>query len=254
MKRSEIAGRLDEELRTAAYASIDPSANGLQVGQGTGEVSHVAFAVDAALETAEAAREAGADLLVTHHGFVFGGLDRVTGLEYERFASIVEADLALYTSHLPLDGHQDLGNAARLCERLDLGSRAPFGEEGGEYIGQAGEWTSPRLVGDVLDVLSGLPMGGQDVQVLDFGPDELTSVGVVTGSGTDWIDEAAAKGMDALVTGEGKQAAYHRAKEAGVTVFLAGHYATETGGVRALQDLVEDWGLETTFIDAPTGL
>lgn len=254
MKCSEIAGRLDEELRTAAYASVDPSANGLQVGQEDREVSHVAFAVDAALETVDAAQEAGADLLVTHHGFVFGGLDRVTGLAFERIASVVEGDLALYTSHLPLDGHQDLGNAARLCERLDLENRAPFGEEGGEHIGQAGEWTSPRSVDDVVDVLSDLPTGGQDVQVLDFGPDELTSVGVVTGSGADWIDEAAAKGMDAFVTGEGKQSAYHRAKELGVTVFLAGHYATETGGVRALQDLVEDWGLETTFVDAPTGL
>lgn len=254
MKLSEIAGRLDEELQTAAYASIDPSANGLQVGHGTEAVSHVAFAVDAALETVDAARDAGADLLVTHHGFVFGGLDRVTGFEYERIASVVEGDLALYTSHLPLDGHQDLGNAARLCERLDLRNRAPFGEEGGEYIGQAGEWMSPRSVDDVVAILAELPTGGQDVQVLDFGPGELTSVGVVTGSGTDWIDEAAAKGMDALVTGEGKQAAYHRAKEAGVTVFLAGHYATETGGVRALQELVDDWGLETTFIDAPTGL
>lgn len=254
MKVSEIAGRLDEELRTSAYASIDPSANGLQVGRGSREVSHVAFAVDAALATAEAARETGAGVLVTHHGFVFGGLDRVTGLEYERIASLVDGDLALYTSHLPLDGHRDLGNAARLCERLDLGNRAPFGEEGGEYIGQSGEWGSPRTVDDVRASLSELDTGGQDVQVLDFGPDELTSVGVVTGSGTDWIDEASAKGMDALVTGEGKQAAYHRAREAGVTVFLAGHYATETGGVRALQELVEEWGLDTTFIDAPTGL
>lgn len=254
MELTELVARLDEELRTAEYAGIDPSANGLQVGIGHREVSHVAFAVDAAVETVSLAREAGADLLVTHHGFVFGGLDRVTDREYERIASLVEGDLALYTSHLPLDGHQDLGNAARLCERLDLGNRAPFGAEGGLFLGQSGEWGSPRTVDDVVDVLSTLDTGGQDVQVLDFGPSELSSVGVVTGSGTDWIDEAAATGMDALVTGEGKQAAYHRAKEAGLTVFLAGHYATETGGVRALQALVGDWGLDTTFLDVPTGL
>lgn len=254
MKASEIAGRLDEELRTEEYAHVDPSANGLQVGDGSLEVSHVAFAVDAAQETVSAARDAGADLLVTHHGFVFGGLDRVTGVDYERIAGLVEGELALYTSHLPLDGHQDLGNAARLCERLDLGNRSPFGEEGGQYLGQAGEWMSPRSVDDVVDVLSELPTGGQDVQVLDFGPDELSSVGVVTGSGANWLGEAASNNLDSLITGEGKQAAYHRAKELGVTVFLAGHYATETGGVRALQELVEGWGLETTFIEAPTGL
>lgn len=254
MKLAELAGRLDEELRTDEYAGIDPSANGLQVGDGSREVHHVAFAVDAAQETVDAAADAGADLLVTHHGFVFGGLDRVTGLEYERIAGLIDADIALYTSHLPLDGHQDLGNAARLCEHLDLGNRAPFGEEGGLFIGQSGEWGTPRSVDDVRSELAALDTGGQPVQVLAFGPDELERVGVVTGSGTDWIEEAAAKGMDALVTGEGKQAAYHSAKEAGVTVFLAGHYATETGGVRALQDLIGGWGLETTFIDAPTGL
>jgi dinuclear metal center YbgI/SA1388 family protein len=254
MKLTELAGRLDEELRTAEYAAIDPSANGLQVGQGQREVERVAFAVDAALETVAEARAVDADLLVTHHGFVFGGLDRVTGREYERIASLIEGDLALYTSHLPLDGHQDLGNAARLCERLDLGNRAPFGAEGDLYLGQRGEWGSPRSVEDVVDALSALDTGGRSVQVLDFGPDELTSIGVVTGSGSDWVDEAAETGVDALVTGEGKQAAYHRAKEAGVTVFLAGHYATETGGVRALQDLVGGWGLETAFISAPTGL
>jgi len=254
MKAAEIAGRFDEELRTEEYAHVDPSANGLQVGTGDQEVSHVAFAVDAAQETVAAARDVGADLLVTHHGFVFGGLDRVTGVEYERISGLVEGEMALYTSHLPLDGHQDLGNAARLCEHLDLGNRSPFGEEGGLYLGQAGEWPSPRSVDDVVDALAELPTGDQDVQVLDFGPAELSSVGVVTGSGTDWLDEAAAKDLDALVTGEGKQAAYHRAQEHGVTVFLAGHYATETGGVRALQDLVDSWGLETTFIEAPTGL
>lgn len=254
MKTSEIAGRLDEELRTNEYAGIDPSANGLQVGRGDLDVEHVAFAVDAAQETVAAAVDAGADLLVTHHGFVFGGLDRVTGLEFDRIASLVDGDMALYTSHLPLDGHQDLGNAARLCERLDLGNRSPFGEEDGQFLGQAGEWTSPRSVADVVDALSELPTGGQDVQVLEFGPEEISSVAVLTGSGTDWLNEAAAKGMDALVTGEGKQAAYHRAKELGVTVFLAGHYATETGGLWALHDLVSEWGVETTFIDAPTGL
>lgn len=254
MQLSEFAGRLDEELQTVEYVSIDPSANGLQVGHGSMEVSHAAFAVDASLETVDAALEADADVLVTHHGFVFGGLDRVTGLDYERISRLVEGDLALYTSHLPLDGHKDLGNAARLCDHLDLRNRSPFGEEAGQYLGQAGDLSSPRSVDDVVDRLSSLDTGGQDVQVLDFGPDELSSVAVLTGSGTDWLDEAAAKGMDALVTGEGKQAAYHRAKELGVTVFLAGHYATETGGVQALQELAADWGLDTTFIDAPTGL
>ncbi len=77
---------------------------------------------------------------------------------------------------------------------------------------------------------------------------------VVTGSGVDWLDEAVDAGADALVTGEGKGNAYHEAREAGLHVFLAGHYATETFGVRSLQDRVAEWGLETAFLDVPTGL
>jgi putative NIF3 family GTP cyclohydrolase 1 type 2 len=90
--------------------------------------------------------------------------------------------------------------------------------------------------------------------VLDFGPSTIRDVAVVTGSGADWLEEAAAAEADALVTGEGKGKLYHQAREVGVTVFLAGHYATETFGVRALADLVAEWGLETTYVDCPTGL
>jgi len=90
--------------------------------------------------------------------------------------------------------------------------------------------------------------------VLDFGPEEIEDVAIVTGSGTDWIDEAVAVGAEALVTGEGKQKAYHEAREAGLTVVLAGHYATETFGVRSVASLLEEWGLETTYVDHPTGL
>jgi putative NIF3 family GTP cyclohydrolase 1 type 2 len=90
--------------------------------------------------------------------------------------------------------------------------------------------------------------------VLDFGPDRIEDVAVLTGSGTDWLDEAREKEVDALVTGEGKQPAYHEAREADISVFLAGHYATETFGVRALRELVAEWGIETTYLSHPTGL
>jgi putative NIF3 family GTP cyclohydrolase 1 type 2 len=92
------------------------------------------------------------------------------------------------------------------------------------------------------------------VQTLPFGPERVEDVAIVTGSGSDWLAEAAGAGVDALVTGEGKQKVYHEAREAEITVYLAGHYATETFGVRALADLVADWGPETTYIDHPTGL
>jgi len=93
-----------------------------------------------------------------------------------------------------------------------------------------------------------------DTKVLPFGPDRIGRVAVVTGSGVDWLDEAVEADADALITGEGKQQVYHDAREAGITVFLAGHYATETFGVRALQTLSEGWGLDTTYVSHPTGL
>ncbi len=255
MELSEFVDRLDTELRTDDYADLDASANGLQVGPNAGPIDHVAFAVDGVRETFDRAIDAGADALVTHHGISWGGFDRVTGRTYDRIAPLIENDLALYVSHLPLDGHQQLGNAAGVADVLDLEDRAPFGELGPEHIGQRGVTADSYTPAELRDRLaSELETGGQSVQLLEFGPSEIEAVAIVTGSGTDWLDEAVDVGADALVTGEGKQKVYHEAREAGINVVLAGHYATETFGVRALQELADEWGLETTYFEVPTGL
>ena len=255
MNLTELVDRLDEELRTADYADLDASANGLQVGPRDAEVERVAFAVDGVRETVERAAEADADLLVTHHGLSWGGIERVTGRQYDRIAPLIERDLALYVSHLPLDGHEELGNAAGVADVLELSDREPFGEMGPEHIGQRGRAAEPYAPEELRDRLaSELDTGPRDVRLLEFGPDRIEDVAIVTGSGTDWLDEAVAAGADALVTGEGKGKVYHEAKEAGINVVLAGHYATETFGVRALRKLVEGWGFETTYLDVPTGL
>lgn len=252
---AELCARLDEELRTDAYADLDASPNGLQVGPADRDVEHVAFAVDAAKATADAALEADADLLVTHHGYVFGSVERVTGRLYERLRPHYDNELPLYVSHLPLDGHQELGNAAGLADLLDLTNRAPFGEMGPEYIGQRGTAVEPFERDELVSLLDAeLDTGEQGVQLLDFGPEEIEEIAIVTGSGVDWLDEAVAKDADLLLTGEGKQQVYHEAREAGINVALAGHYATETFGVEALADLVGEWGLETTMVDHPTSL
>jgi dinuclear metal center YbgI/SA1388 family protein len=258
MNLSEYVDRLDDRLDTAAYADVDASANGLQVGPDDAEVERVAFAVDAARATIETAADAGADVLVVHHGLSWGGIERVTGRVHDRIAALVENDVALYVSHLPLDGHQELGNAAGVADAVGLRDREPFGEMGPVTIGTIGETAEPRsadAIRETLDGFEGQPDGEPSpTRVLDFGPDEIERIAVVTGSGVDWLDEAVAAGADALITGEGKQQVYHDAREAGVTVFLGGHYATETFGVRALRSLTDDWGLETTYVSHPTGL
>ena len=258
MKLSEYARRLDDELDTAAYADVDASANGVQLGPDDAEVERVAFAVDAAEATIEAAADAGADVLVVHHGISWGGIDRITGTAYDRIAALIENDLALYVSHLPLDGHQDLGNAAGVAGALGVEDREPFGGIGPVTIGTVGGLDAPRSAASIreaLDDFEGQPDGeASPTRVLDFGPDEIDRVAVVTGSGVDWLDEAVEAGADALITGEGKGKAYHEAREAGITVFLAGHYATETFGVRSLASLSAEWGLETEYVSHPTGL
>lgn len=252
MELSELVARYDQRLRVDDYE--DAATNGLQVGPADGEVERAAFAVDAAEATIEDAVEWGADVLVTHHGVVWGGLDSVTGPEYDRIQPLVDADCALYSAHLPLDGHPELGNAAQLADVLGLENRAPFGSHAGEHLGTRGTSPSGFDADELAETLEAELDPERGVRVLDFGPDAIEDVAVLTGSGADWIREAAADGVDAFVTGEGKQKLYHEAREAGVSVFLAGHYATETFGVRELQSVAADWGLETTFVDHPTGL
>ncbi|AFK19995.1 Nif3-like dinuclear metal center hexameric protein [Haloferax mediterranei ATCC 33500] len=253
MQLSEIVSQLDETLSTADFADVDASANGLQVGPDEKSVETVAFAVDAAEATIKAAVDADADLLVTHHGLVWGGLDRLTGRDFSRTEPLIRNDLALYVSHLPLDGHQEVGNAAGVADHLGLSDREPFGEIGPIHIGQSGAFESPKTADEIRAALDDLD-GNEGTQVLDFGPDEISEVAIVTGSGVDWLDEAIDRGVDALVTGEGKQKVYHEAREAGISVFLAGHYATETFGVRNLEKRVAEMGLETVYISHPTGL
>lgn len=257
MDLTTFCARLDDRLRTDAYADVDASANGLQVGPSEGDVERVAFAVDAASATIETAIERETDCLVVHHGLSWGGFDRLTGRDYRRIAPLVSEGVALYVSHLPLDGHQTLGNAAGVADvlGLDVAEREPFGAMGPEYIGQRGRLAESTSVYDLTATLDDeLDTGGRGVRLIDAGPESVENVAVVTGSGVDWLDEAVEVGADVLVTGEGKQKVYHEAQEAEVNVVLAGHYATETFGVQALQAQAEEWGLETTYLDEPTGL
>ena len=253
MELAELVSRLDDRLDTDAYSDVDASANGLQVGPPEATIEHAAFAVDAATATITDAAESDADVLITHHGLSWGGIERITDRQYNRIAALVDNDIALYVSHLPLDGHQTLGNAAALADLLDLDDTEPFGTIGPVTVGQQGTAPASLTRGELTTTLDA-ELEADDLQVLDFGPEEIEQVAIVTGSGTDWLDEAREAGTDTLITGEGKQQVYHRAREAGLNVVLAGHYATETGGVQRLQELADDWGLSTSYHSHPTGL
>jgi dinuclear metal center YbgI/SA1388 family protein len=250
MRRDELVSYLDDYLRVGGVD--DSSNNGLQV-EGAEDVSRVAFAVDAGLAAFEGAATARAQMLVVHHGLFWGEVLRVTGIHRHRLAFLLNAGLSLYAVHLPLDFHDEVGNNAMLCQRLDLGDVAFFGEYKGQPVGWAG-WLPNQLSLHQFCTRVQEVLGEALVQVWDFGSESVQRVGVVSGSGASLVDEAAQVGVDVYLTGELSHSAYHRAKELGLNVVFAGHYATETVGLQALvSHLAAHFDLETIFLDLPTG-
>jgi len=247
-RRRDIVSYLDECL---AVASIDDSSrNGLQV-EGAEEVHRVGLAVDASLEAYRRAAEAGCQMLAVHHGIIWNGLQSVTGVWYRHLRFLIEQDLNLYAAHLPLDLHADLGNNARLASMLNLRETVPFGMYRGRMIGFAGRRPDrPTLETLVAELSAGL---GGPCTTLPFGPPRIASVGIVSGGGSDALPEAVQKGLHCLVTGEPNHANHHFALEAGISVVYAGHYHSETPGVKALGPMLEkQFGVETVFLDVPT--
>ena len=224
--------------------------NGLQV-QNSGSVEHVAVAVDAAQATIDAAAAAGADLLVVHHGLFWDANPRITDRRYNRLRRLLDADIAVYSAHLPLDVHPVLGNNARLAAEIGVEVDGTFGSYRGAAVGVHGPLRMRReaLVARLDDIL------GRPVRLIAGGPEFTERVGVVTGGGAGMIAAAREAGVDTFVTGEGAHHTYFDAEEGGINLLLGGHYATETWGVKALgAHLEREFGLPWTFIHHPTGL
>ena len=242
-----------ENAGGAQAARVDPALNGLQVGRVGTEVTRIAFAVDACVETFQRAGDWGAELLFVHHGLFWGRPLALTGTHLARVRLLLEHDLALYAMHLPLDCHPTLGNNAGMAAALELRERAPFGEFRGVMVGLQGRLPEPCPLADVTDAL----FGGERncLAVLPFGPDRVERVALVSGGGTRDLAAAIAAGVDLFVTGDAAHETYHAALEAGINVVSGGHYLSEVYGVRAVAErLARDTGVATTLIDVPTGL
>lgn len=247
--RDDLVSYLDAYLEVGAWS--DKSLNGLQV-EGAERVERIALATDTALATIELAAASGAQLLIAHHGLFWGRVEPVTGPLRARLGALFDAHLGLYACHIPLDGHPDVGNNAVLARLLELQDREPFGRWGDRAIGVRGSLHAvvdrTALAGRLEALLGARP------DVLPFGGEEIRSLAIVSGAAAELIPEAAAAGVDAFVTGETSHTAFHQAREWEMNVVFAGHYATETLGVRALGDHLEErFGVETVFVDVPTG-
>lgn len=240
---------LDGCLGIPDFPDFEGAQNGLQVA-GPERVERIGASVDASIDTVQAAVDRGVDLLVVHHGLYWDGLRPLTGRSYRRVAPLIRAGTALYSAHLPLDAHPEMGNCALLVRALGLTPEERFGHFSDVPLGFAARTDESRasLRARLADAVGG------PVRVIEGGPDQVRRVGVVTGGGSEFLKEAAEAGLDTLVTGEGKHHTFLDAHEWGVNVFLAGHYATETFGVKALAVRLEsEFGVPWEFFDFPTG-
>jgi dinuclear metal center YbgI/SA1388 family protein len=240
----------DQNLRTAEIGDYDGAVNGLQV-ENSGSVTRIAATVDASLATVKLAIAAKADLLVVHHGLFWNLRQPWTGKNYELLRLLVENNLAVYSSHLPLDAHPRLGNNARLCAALGLKNLKPFFESHGQTIGFKSQTKISRS-----ELMARLEKAtGAKSRIVPSGKDICKTIGVVTGGAGAELKQAAAEGVDTFITGEGPHWTFALAEELGLNVFYGGHYATETFGVKALAShLSKKFKVPWTFIDHPTGL
>jgi dinuclear metal center YbgI/SA1388 family protein len=245
-----IVQYLDDLLQIPDHPDYSGAHNGLQV-EGPDTVARVATAVDASSETIHGAVDGGGDLLLVHHGLFWGPTAPLTGPYFRRVAALISGQLGLYSAHLPLDSHPEVGNCALLGEALGWTDRRRFGSYEGTPLGWRGR-IEATPVDDFVTLVS--DEVGRPVELLGRGPDTVTSVAVVTGAGGGFIETAAAEGVEVLVTGEVRHHAAVEARERGVHVVCAGHYETETYGVRALgARLARRFGVETFFVDVPSG-
>lgn len=251
MRLDDLAGYLNAYLRLEEEVADPPeSLNGLQVAN-AGEVTRLAAAVDLCEATIAMAADAKADALLVHHGLFWGGLRPLVGPAYRRVAGLVSRNIAVYAAHLPLDRHPDVGNNACLARLLGVAVRGEFGSYRGAPIGVWGELDASRD-----DLATSLAKGlGASPRLLPFGPTRVRRVGIVTGAGGSLIPQAAAAGLDTFITGEGPHWSFFDAEELKVNVYFAGHYATETLGVKALAEHVSrKYSIPWVFLDHPTGL
>ncbi|MCE9542794.1 MAG: Nif3-like dinuclear metal center hexameric protein [Verrucomicrobia bacterium] len=248
---SPLISSLNVLLNTAAVSDYPGAVNGLQIAN-SGVITRIAAAVDAGEAViSEAARVKGT-LLLVHHGLFWNGVQPITGPLYRKIKAALDGDLALYSSHLPLDLHPKLGNNILLAKALGLTGIKPALELMGQSVGVTGKIKSLTRNAFALCLSEAI---GAKVHVAAGGSKKIQSVLVVTGGAGSQVARAAELGVDAFVTGEGPHWSYTSAEELGVNLFYAGHYATETFGVKALAShLSAKTGLPWSFVDHPTGL
>lgn len=246
----EIVTYTDNYLRIREIGDWDNALNGLQI-ENSGKATKIGAAVDVSTKVLNEAAKRDVDLLIVHHGLFWPGLQTVTGALNRQLRLAFENDIALYSAHLPLDVHPEVGNNAQLAAALGFKSTEPFFEEKGSLVGLKTAASMPR--DDLVNKLQKLL--GVELKTFEHGPAQTANIGVITGGAGGEIHRVAQDKIDTFITGEAPHWAAVAAQELGMNLILGGHYATETFGVKALAaHLAERFGMPFEFIDSPTGL
>ncbi|MBU8922745.1 MAG: Nif3-like dinuclear metal center hexameric protein [Bacteroidales bacterium] len=242
---------LDDWLDIESY-SRDSSLNGLQV-EGSKTISKITLAVDACEQSILAAVRNRSDMLLVHHGLIWGGPAPITGIMARRIGMLLKHGISLYAAHLPLDCHPVTGNNSRIAQLLGIDPVEKFGEYQGYLIGFCGKLPSPLTVKAFSAKIR--RMTGESVSTFAFGKDTVRKAGIISGGAASMVKAAAEAGCDTMLTGETAHSAYHTAREYGVNLICGGHYGTETFGVKALGEMIgSEFGINVQFVDIPTGL
>jgi dinuclear metal center YbgI/SA1388 family protein len=247
---TEIVAYTNDYLRIAEVEDWPNALNGLQL-ENSGAVKKIAAAVDLSTHALEAAAEIGANLLLVHHGMFWPGLRAVTKALHRQIKVALANDIAVYSAHLPLDLHDQVGNNILLIRALGIEKSQPFFEEKGSLLGRTASVKIPfSEIARRLEIAVAGP-----VKRTAAGPEITARLGVISGGAGGEIERVVAEGIDTFITGEAPHWAAVMAGELRINLLLGGHYATETFGVKALAaHLAEKFQLDWEFIDLPTGL
>lgn len=251
-KLNKIKKFLDSDLNIKKIP--DSSRNGLQV-KGKYDVKKIGFTVDASLATFNLAKYAKCDMLIVHHGIKWGPIAKKPK-EYKELVRKIENsfrknNISLYGVHLPLDLHNQYGNNIELCKILNLGNIKVFGAYHRVKVGYSGLLKKSKTINQVANILN--QKLKTKCQLLNFGKSQIKSIGIVSGGGSDALEEAISEKLDCFITGETRLDVFNRARDLKINMIVAGHYATETVGVKALMKVIQDkFAVDTVFLDIKT--
>ncbi|MCH6256732.1 Nif3-like dinuclear metal center hexameric protein [Puniceicoccaceae bacterium K14] len=241
---SDLVNFCNERSQISRVKDFPGAYNGLQF-ENSGQVTKIGAAVDSGLIPFQKSIAAGIDFLIVHHGMHWNGVRPAVGVEYQKIKALIEGNLAVYSCHLPLDAHPEIGNSAILATKLGIEACGTFAPYEGVDIGFVGSWQKSRIqLNDALTELFGAKYSR-----IEFGSDTPEKICVVTGSGASVVDLVKSTGADTLITGELRQQHFNQAQELGLNLYCCGHYATETFGVEALaKEAAAKFNLDFEFI------